>query len=59
MDKVPGCRGEAKTLLLFLLFIHDFVLHITVIPFSFRFFLFVVVVPRRRLLRHHRRRLQR
>src|SRR5580704_9468271 len=34
--------GEAKTLLLFLLFIHDFVLHITVI--SFRCFLFVVVL---------------
>src|ERR1700680_272859 len=36
--------GEAKKFLLFLLFIHDFVLHITVIPFSFRFFLFVVLV---------------
>src|SRR5579863_1168584 len=36
--------GEAKKLLLFLLFIHDFVLHITVIPFSFRFILVVVVL---------------
>jgi hypothetical protein len=38
--------GEAKALLLevFLLFIHDFVLRITVIALSFRFFLFVVVV---------------
>src|SRR3984893_8276724 len=36
--------GEAKTLLLFLLFIHNFVLHITVIAFRFRFVLFVVVL---------------
>src|SRR5580704_13762815 len=36
--------GEVKKLLLFLLFIHDFVLRITVIAFSFRFFLFFVVL---------------
>jgi hypothetical protein len=42
--RVRDVAGEAKKLLLFLLFIHDFVLHITVIPFSFRFFLVIIVV---------------